>query len=254
MPLVVVLHGGGGSSAQMRFAGFDSIGDREGFAVVYPDGYRRHWNDGRTDMDAATVREGIDDVAFLREVIAETSRELDIDPQRIFVTGISNGAMMSGRVACEMADVVAGVALVAGSLGAEEAGRCVPSRAVAFLDISGTADPLVPYGGGDVTVAGRSRGSVLGVEDSIAKFAGHNGCSSETARRDLPDRDPRDASTVREVSYEGCTERAPVRLLTVEGGGHTWPGRSVALPEALVGTTNMDIDASETIWGFFAGL
>lgn len=254
MPVLIVLHGGGGSSAQMTFAGFDGIGDREGFMVVYPDGYRRHWNDGRTDGEAATVQEDVDDVAFLREVLAETSREFDVDAERVFVTGISNGAMMSARVACDMADAVAGVALVAGSMGEEQATRCAPSRPVAILDISGTADPLVPYGGGDVVVAGRTRGRVLGVDASIAMWVGHNRCDGEPIESELPDRDPHDASTVQAVSYGGCDASAPVRLLKVEGGGHTWPGHAFALPEALVGATNMDIDATETIWDFFADL
>lgn len=251
LTLVVVLHGGGGTGEQMEFAGFDEISDEEGFVVAYPDAYRRNWNDGRSDLQAASVTEEVDDVAFLERVIAETSNGLDSEPANVYVAGISNGAMMSGRVACDLSDVVDGVAMVAGSLGAEQATRCTPERAVSVLDISGTEDPLVPWGGGDVTVLGRKRGSVLGVEQTVRFWSEANGCAPLPVEESVEDSDLSDASTVTTTVFSGCADGTAVALVEVDGGGHTWPGRPFRLPDSAVGTTNMDVDATQYIWSFF---
>lgn len=235
----------------MEFAGFDELSDEEGFVVAYPDAYRRNWNDGRSDLKAASVAEDVDDVAFLRRVIDESSSALAAGPASVYVAGISNGAMMSGRVACEMSDVVDGVAMVAGSLGAEQAQSCTPERAVSVVDIAGTEDPLVPWDGGEVTVLGRKRGSVVGVEQTIRFWSEANGCVPPPVEEAVEDSDRSDASTVTTAVYSGCADGTAVALVEVCGGGHTWPGRPFRLPDSAVGTTNMDIDATRYIWSFF---
>jgi polyhydroxybutyrate depolymerase len=121
---------------------------------------------------------------------------------------------------------------------------------VAVLVINGTADPLVPYDGGHVRAFFSRRGEIWSTERTIAFWAEHNRCATPPDVRALADRDTADSSRVIEVVYTRCAGPR-VRLLRVEGGGHTWPGRAQYLPVAWVGVTNRDIDGTEVIWRFF---
>jgi len=118
-PLLIVLHGGGGSGKQMErmtLGKFNTLADREGFIVVYPDALGRHWNDGRGLRRYFSQREGVDDVGFIAALIDHFLRELNVDRKRIYVAGMSNGAMMCCRLASELSERVAAVAAVAGAM------------------------------------------------------------------------------------------------------------------------------------------
>jgi polyhydroxybutyrate depolymerase len=249
LPLLVALHGGGGTAEQMgRFSRFNAIAAREGFAVAYPEGLWRRWNDGRvfrgrTETDA-------DDVGFIRAMVDDIGRRVSLDRRRIFAAGISNGGFMSFRLACEAADLFAAVAPVTATMPAELGEECRPSAPVSVLVINGTADAMVPYDGGHVRALFRRRGAIWSTERTLAFWARHNRCDEQPAVRALPNRRRDDGSHVIEADYRGC-ERARLRLLRVEGGGHTWPGGSQYLPESWIGPTNRDIDASRVIWAFF---
>jgi polyhydroxybutyrate depolymerase len=128
--------------------------------------------------------------------------------------------------------------------------RCKPSAAIAVIVINGTADPLVPYAGGQVRAMFSLRGEIWSTDRTIAFWAEHNRCAGLPETRALADRDGADGSRVIDIPYTRCAG-ARVRLLRVEGGGHTWPGGTQYLPAAWIGTTNRDIDASEVIWRFF---
>ncbi len=243
MPLVIVLHGGGSNGAQTRrLTHFDELATRERFVVVYPEGVAHHWNDGRD-----SVATGADDVAFIRSLIDEMAQRYAIDRKRVYVTGISNGGMMSYRLACDLSDQIAAIAPVAGELPQNVA--CTPKVPISVLAINGTADPIVPYNGGEVI---RDRGAVLGADASTATFARAFGCGVERTSEDLPDRDADDTTTSQLTSYRGCPAGVAVELLTVENGGHTWPGGPQYLPKFVIGATSRDFDATETIWKFFA--
>ena len=242
VPLVVVLHGGGGSGRRMsRHIGMGPIADREGFAVVYPDGIGGSWNDGR-----GIAGRGSDDVGFIRTLLDTLSRRLRLDTTRIYATGISNGAMFAHRLACDLPGRFAAIAPVAGGLPASLADRCAGTP-VSVLAIQGTADRLVPYDGG--MVAG-SRGEVLSAAASVAHWARVAGCAPAPVTAPLPDRAPRDGTTIRHTEYRGCRGHA-VSLYTVTGGGHTWPGGE-ATSVRLMGRTTRDIGGSREIWRFFA--
>ncbi len=249
-PLVVALHGGGGTADQMmRFSRFNEIAGREGFAVAFPQGMHRRWNDGRVFRGRSET--DADDVAFIRAVVADiAAKGLPFDRRRIFAAGISNGGFMSFRLACQAADLFAAVAPVTATMPADLAPRCVPSGPVAVLVINGTADPLVPYAGGQVRAMFSLRGEVWPTDRTLAFWARHNRCTGPPDVRALPDRDSTDGSRVVDIAYARCAG-AHVRLLRVEGGGHTWPGGAQYLPAAWIGPTNRDIDATETIWRFF---
>jgi polyhydroxybutyrate depolymerase len=245
-PLVIVLHGGGGNGSSMeRYSRFDGVADREKFLVAYPDGLDRGWNDGRGEIGHSS-----DDVAFIAALIDDVSRLAKVDRKRVYVTGISNGGMMSNRLACELSDRIAAVALVASSGGAVAMKTCRPAKPLGYLIIAGTADPIVPYSGGTVRIlGGRSRGEVVGAEATIRFWAKANQCSDESTTRALPERTT-DGTSVSVQEFANC--EMPTKLYRVEGGGHTWPSGRQYLPKRIIGNTSTQIDATEVIWGFFS--
>lgn len=251
LPLVIVLHGFGGQGQGMvALTGMNSVADREGFVVAYPDGVARSWNDGRFSPDITAQRLGVDDVGFISALIDELVRTQAIDGRRVFVTGISNGGMMTERLGCELADKVAAIAPVAGPLSESLAPACAPARPLPTLLIAGTEDPLIPWAGGEVKGNGE-RGQVLSAADTVGRWVALDGCAPVPTVTPIPDRAPNDGTTTRRERYGGCRAGAEVALYAVVGGGHTWPGGLQYLPERTIGKTSRDFDASETIWGFF---
>jgi len=225
----------------------DEVSDRHGFIAVYPAGLDRHWKDGRT-----TELSGSDDVAFIDALVHKLEANYRIDAKRVYATGISNGAIFSLRLACELGGEIAAVASVAGSNPANFKGDCVKSP-VSVLMINGTADTFVPYAGGPVApdFLG-NRGEVMSVGQTISFWAAADGCSPTPRATSLPDKDPSDGTTTDVETFDGCRGRTSVELYTIDGGGHTWPSGLQYLPEAVIGPTSRDFSASETIWQFFS--
>jgi polyhydroxybutyrate depolymerase len=242
LPLVIALHGHGGTGKQMeRSSKFDRVAAREQFLVAYPDGIDRGWNDGRPE-----VAGGPDDVAFIAGLIDELAARYSIDRTRVYVTGASNGGMMTYRIGCDLADRVAAIAPVIGNVPA--AITCMPSAPVSLLAINGTDDPLVPYNGGQVA---KKRGEVLSATLSTQLFARADGCGAALPTVTEPDEDPGDGSRTH-VTRFACPAPAEVELITLDGAGHTWPGGAQYLPAFLIGGVSRDFDGAERIWDFFA--
>jgi polyhydroxybutyrate depolymerase len=238
-----VLHGAGGRGAGFaRHTGFSRLADEKGFIVIYPDGIRRRWNDGRSAGPSQ------DDVGFIRSLLDTLKTELPIDTRRIYATGISNGAMFTYRLACDLPGVFAAIAPVAGALPAELAPRCTEVEPVAIAAFQGTADRFVPYGGGAVA---RRRGRVLSAEETMAFWARVDGCSLTAVTELEQDRDPGDGTRLRRSEYPGCGHGKELVLYTIDGGGHTWPG-GPSVARFVVGRVSRDLDATTTIWDFFA--
>lgn len=247
VPLVMVLHGGGGTGEMIaRYTHFDRIAGEHGFIAVYPDGIDRHWNDGRFEDEKP------DDLGFLTKLIDTLSAQFAIDPNRVYVTGASNGGMMSLRLACEATDYFAAVACVISAIPEPKADVWSPSRPMPIIIMNGDADPLVPWEGGEITIQRQTRGRVISTPDTVAFWVKHNQCDMSPAISYLPDNDPEDGMRIREERYSGGTDGAEVVLYAVEGGGHTWPGGVQYLPEWLIGKTCHDIDGSDVIWQFFS--
>ena len=254
IPLLIVLHGGGGTGegmVKLTQEGFNRLSYKEGFIVVYPDGIEKHWNDGRENMSYRAYREKIDDVGFISALIDHLAKEYNIDIKRVYVTGISNGAIMSFRLGCELSEKIAAIALVAGSMPENMHSQCSPSTSLSVLIISNTSDPLVPWGGGEIRLGLRRFGKVLSVPETVKFWSTHNQCSSPPNIFWEPDRDPKDGTRVRKELYNQCREGTQVVLYVIEGGGHTWPGGHQYLPEWIIGKTSRDMDANEVIWDFF---
>ena len=236
-PIVLLLHGAGGSGRRIAaHTGMDRIADREGFIAVYPDGLERRWNDGRRGLSAA------DDVAFIRSLLDTLRRQYRVDSTRIFASGISNGAMLAHRLACDLPGVFAAIAPVAGAMPAAIAERCRQPK-VSMIAIQGTADRLVPYAGGSVG----ERGPVLSARATAEHWARASGCGATPAAESLPDR-IRDGTRIQRFTWTGCDRG--IALYAVIGGGHTWPGGPGGTSR-LIGSTTREIDGAEVIWGFF---
>lgn len=142
-PLVVMLHGGFGSAKQAeRSYGWDELADSEKFLVAYPDGYHRAWNANGGGCCGRPAREGVDDIGFVRAVVADIANNVSIDPARVYVTGMSNGAIMSYTLACNTS-IFAAIGVVSGT----QLDPCQSPRPVSVIHIHGTADPLVRYHG-----------------------------------------------------------------------------------------------------------
>jgi polyhydroxybutyrate depolymerase len=258
LPLVIALHGRGGNGESMILVtrkGFNKLADRDGFIVVYPDGVEQNWNDGRMDEEAndKAHRENIDDVGFISELIDIMIKDHNVDPKKVYITGISNGAIMSYRLACELSDKIAAIAPVDGNIPFGLFPECFASGFVSVLAINNINDPLIPYEGG--TIYGHfhrlNLGKVLSVDESVAFWVNRNMCSTIPVVTQEPDRDPTDGTLVTRKQYINETNGAEVILYAIDGGGHTWPGGFQYLPQWLIGKTSRDIDANEIIWSFF---
>ncbi len=246
--LVIALHGGGSNARGLeRYSGLSEQAAQAGFLLAYPEGSARFgrlltWNAGRCCGYAQ--KQQIDDVAFLRQLIDELSARYAIDARRVYLTGMSNGAMMAYRLAAEHPERIAAVAAVAGGLAiAPEAVR----GPVAILHIHGTADSYVPYDGGlgKDTLSGVAHTSVAA---TLAPWLQVNGAMTRAQATPQPDiRD--DGMTVTRYRYASARDPGAVTLYRIEGGGHTWPGRTAQ--QGLLGPASQDIEANDLIWAFF---
>ncbi len=244
-PLVLALHGGGGSMQVMsrdRLYGLVSQSEASGWIVVFPNGFSRlpggrmaTWNAGIC-CGAARDR-GSDDVGFLRAVVADVQRRLDIDPRRIFATGMSNGGMMSYRLACEASDVFRAIASVAGTDGTPD---CRPGRPVPVFHIHAKDDERVLFGGGSGSDSA-THANFVSVPVTVDKWARLNACHGPV--QTVLQR----PGVVCEVR-SGCASGAEVRLCVTDSGGHSWPGGR----KALGGRGSDALDATQAIWDFFA--
>lgn len=237
VPLVVSLHGRHGQGKdQAKLTGFDEVADRHGFIVVYPDGVGKSWNALHGTGEAEEL--GVDDVAFIGDLIDDLSKRYRIDPRRIYATGMSNGGAFAHRLGCELSGRLAAIATVAGQMAPRLAKQCEPAVPVAVIDFHGTRDRIVSYDGGE-TGGG---GDLLSAPDTVEVWRTLNGCDDSS----------KETFSKGKLSCRSFTDcRAPVVLCTAEGAGHTWPGGYQYLPRILVGRTNQDAEASEMIWQFF---
>lgn len=241
VPLVVMLHGGFGNGAQAeRSYHWDTEADKGRFLVAYPDGLNRAWNAG--SCCGQPQQANVDDVGFLTAMVGVIEQRMNIDPARVYVTGMSNGAMMSLRLACQT-DIFAAIAPVAGTLLTD----CARARPTSLLQIHGTADTRVPYTGGPgeaVNANGTVRVDGPSVPSVAATWRAIDGCGPPTS------------ATAGAVTTETavCPNGRSVQSISVDGAGHQWPGgtrgpiqQRLGLPEPSTA-----LDATDTIWQFFS--
>jgi polyhydroxybutyrate depolymerase len=263
-PLLVVLHGAGSTGAGMaRLTGLGERARAAGVAAVFPDGVHRVWSDNR---NAARLRqrEGVDDVGFLAALIERLAGDGGVDPRRVVLVGISNGALLAEHIARHARLPVAGLVLVAGTATVpSRAARPRPAQTTGVVIFHGTADPLVPYLGGPIGPAGRraqrrvrrtgeghpGRGVAVPAETVAADWAAVAGAAPtpETERSPMPAGD----LSVTRLTWQGAAHT--VTLHRIEGGGHTWPGGPQYLPARIVGPVARGLDASAVTIAVAAG-
>mgnify|MGYP003668357633 CR=1 FL=1 len=257
-PLILALHGGGGKAEKFHTSFGDAtsmraLADREDILIVYPQGYKRQWNDGRGVDQIPAQNLQIDDIGFLSALIDLMIAKRDADPLRVYATGISNGGFMSNRAACELSKKIAAVGIVTAGMPIRLAPLCKPEAPVAVLIMNGTQDPFCPFNGGMVGRKKKPRGEMMSTLDSFyfwLKQAGYKEAAPLIRPKVLPDKDKTDDTRVFKQSFRGDAGQE-VMLYTVEGGGHTWPGGWQYLPEFVIGKVSRDIDGTNEIWDFF---
>ena len=256
LPILLHLHGGGGtaqSNMVLTFGRFNELADRDGFIVVYPNAVEKNWNDGRKSNLVKAWQENIDDVGFIAAIIDELKAKYNIDKERMFTTGMSNGGFMSSRLLCDRADLFRGGAILTASLSRDYLPNCNPSKAVAVMLMNGTDDPLVPYDGGQIKVFNKTRGEIISTDEWIAFWEAKNECNTKLAKRQLADK-AADGTRVEVEEYTDCKDDGALILYRIKGGGHTWPGGKQYLGERLIGKTSRDIVACDVIWEYFKSL
>jgi polyhydroxybutyrate depolymerase len=225
--------------------------DQESFVVIMPNGYMSSWNGGT--CCGAAVSAGLDDVSLMRAIFAEVGKHVNIDLRRVYATGLSNGAYLSYRLACEASDLFVAVAPNAGAIGTAAIGggtgttsdltTCAPTHKVSVLDIHGTSDPLIPYST---------------QKPSLALVQASDGCSMTT----MPSTVAPSGGDTTCASFVGCPACPNVNVTgcTIMGGGHCWFGSSDcgtgggAIGTAVVGNNSNFMKNTDTIWAFFSGI
>ncbi len=251
LPVVIQLHGGGSNAAQTdKLTKFQTLADKDNFIVVAPDGIGSRWNDGKEGAIYRAATENIDDVGFISALIDRLVTSLNVDPKRVYVAGVSNGGMMTLRLGVQLADKIAAIGSVIGSL-ANPWFSLTPQRPLPVIMINSTEDPLVPIEGGGVTFLGRVTGQVAAPADVVKYWVEKNGCSAPVVKEDLPDISTTDGSTVTRETYTGCKDNVEVIFYLVKGASHTWPGGPQFDDETRIGKVNRDFDATAVIWEFF---
>lgn len=235
VPLVFCFHGySSNMNANFAYTNFKAIADTAGFIVVHPQGTldntgTAHWNVG-----GWTVGSSVDDVGFASALLDSISSVYNIDADKVYSTGMSNGGYMSFLLACQLNDRFTAVASVTGSMTPQIYNTCNTVHPTPILQIHGTADATVPYGG--------SSGWTLSINNVLQYWAGNNNCNSSPTTNSIPDNNPNDGSTVEKIVYSDGDNGSSVEHFKITGGGHDWPG--------VWG--NMDINASIEVWKFFS--
>jgi polyhydroxybutyrate depolymerase len=233
LPLVLDLHGFNGNARQQAiYSGLPAKGDAAGFITVSPNGTGDPPMWTYTALAGAT---GVDDVAFISDLLDKLERDLCVDAQRIFSAGMSNGAAYSQVLACNLPGRFAAVAAVAAVVSQP---RCA-DQPVAIIGFAGTDDPCVPFDGGVVQCGQKL--PVAGAKDAAAAWATHDGCDATPVTKQV-------SAHVSSISYGNCKDGTAVVLYVIDGGGHTWPG---AIDVPRLGETTHEISATDLIWDFF---
>ncbi|MET0462243.1 MAG: PHB depolymerase family esterase [Chitinophagaceae bacterium] len=242
--LVIAMHGGGGSGEQFESTSLlTTKADASGFIVVYPDGVKsdgilqaRTWNAGGC-CDYAMVK-NINDVNFIRQLIIKLTGSYKINPKRVYATGHSNGGMLSYRLACEMADKIAAIAVSGCSMMVNQ--PCNASRPVPILHMHSALDTNVPVAGGFVT--GPSGAYFHPLDSVFNVWSQKNACSN-------PNQVAISNAKYTLRKWIGCNNSATIEYYLTKDGGHAWPG---GLPGSVIGDTpSTAISANDLLWDFF---
>ena len=238
LPLLIVLHGVTQTgSGIMNITGFNSIAESDNFIVCYPDGINASWN---ADMDI--INSQVDDLGFIEELSIYMQNNLNTDPTKQYLTGISNGAFMCHKILCESTQCYAGAATVAGTMSHSVSQNCNPQNNTDILHIHGTLDAVVSYNG--------SPSTGISVDELMDTWKSFYNCNETPNIDQMPNINILDLSYAERHRYLNC-DNAELEHIKVIGGGHQWPG--ILTIWGGVGTINMDFYSPQIIWDFLNG-
>ncbi len=238
LPMVMVFHGAGGSATSMaQLTGFNDIAEREGFIVVYPVGPLGYWDYGAGTTEWENVPDVRDDPGFLAFLLPALQDTLNIDPDRIYATGYSNGARMAFRLGCDLSDRIVAIAAVSATISDEVTDNCPEDGRVSVLYMHGTGDTVTPWEGKPLFIEGRRISTALSAPDTVTFWATQNGCDPATVTQIDATRD----NLIGITHYTDCDDGREVRFHPVHNGSHSWFRLDGA-----------EFDASEVIWEFFS--
>lgn len=234
--LVIALHGGTGSAKNLEEqSGLAEYADAQGFIACFPDGLHRTWNAGGCCGKA--MKKDVDDVGFIEKLIDHISGEYNIDPGRVYVTGMSNGGFMAYRLACELSEKIAAIAPVAGTMNFN---GCAPATPVSVIHFHSYRDENVPFSGG--VGDGISDHYNPPVDSVMEAWSGFNGCvSTDSLVYDGNDFDHR--------RWSACDDSTEIELYMTHDGGHSWPMGKKGTDKA--DEPSKSIDANALMWAFF---
>lgn len=253
-PLLVALHGGGGNmqfQADDANYGLISKSDSAGFIAVFPNGYSPFpggklatWNAGNCCGQSRNKQ--VDDVGFIRAVLSQVQGRLNVDPGRIYATGMSNGGMLAQRLACEMAETFKAIAAVAGT---DNTRSCTPARPISVLAIHAQDDDHVLFDGGAGPGAFRDESKVTpftAVPETMSRWVRRDRCSAAPPTRVL------DRPGAYCERYSGCADGVQLQLCVTETGGHSWPGAGKV--RGGKAPASQALSANDVMWDFFSSL
>jgi polyhydroxybutyrate depolymerase len=236
--LVFVMHGSGGDGIGIaqQTAKLEAIASKENFIAVYPDGYKRFWNECRKTASSEANIVNIDEVSFFQAMINYFKKSYHINDRRVFAVGTSGGGHMAYKLAMLMPDKFRAITAIIANLPDEPnmdcAGRNVP---IAVMIVNSTTDPVNPYNGGEVRTGNFKAGTVRSTDETFHYWANVAGYNGEPVRTALPDTDANDGKTIERYTYR-AKNKPEVVLLKVIGGKHDYP---------------TDIDVHVEAWEFF---
>ncbi|MDE5416275.1 alpha/beta hydrolase family esterase [Alkalihalobacterium chitinilyticum] len=248
VPLMISFHGRGSNAEGQRFlSGFEAVAEKEGFIVAFPNstalghetllGHRFQWNDGR--IDTPQFNAGVDDVAFTDALIDYFEGKYNIDPSRIYASGMSNGSIFANRLAVELSDRIAGIGAVTGPL-AFPIAQQTPKGPVTVVLFMGVEDPIVPYDG--------VQNYLLSTDATIDYWVKANNTVKKPRVTYLPQTEPGDPTKIRREVYSGGKHGTQVILYKMEGTGHTWPSGPQYAEIKDIGLVSHHINGSQVIW------
>ncbi|MFL6697360.1 MAG: alpha/beta hydrolase family esterase [Vitreoscilla sp.] len=253
LPVVVLLHGGAQSAEDIwRETSLPTLGAREGFLVVAPEALARHWNDARGVTGASAV----DDVRFLKAVIADVIAQDHGDPSAVFMVGSAHGGFMTMRFACDAGEGLRAAASLLSTLPDALARNCKSPRPLPWLAVNGTDDPAVPFGGQvDGTVRrGETQAALRSADDTFRFWADRAGCAAPTAREAITDQSTDERHRWAErIVRSHCVGGQLSQQVVLHGSGHVIPGLATdnRLAERAVGPAAPEIDGGTLVWMHF---
>ncbi|HOY13918.1 MAG TPA: PHB depolymerase family esterase [Saprospiraceae bacterium] len=237
--LIFVLHGSGGKGQEMMddAAKLDKLSASENLIVVYPDGYKRYWNECRKAATTPPNLENINEEAFFEAMIQYFKKRYRINEKKVFVVGTSGGGHMAYKLAMTLPEKIKAITAIVASLPELSNFDCIEKKvAKPVMIVNGTEDPLNRWEGGEIILnGGVNMGLIRSTESSFQYWSALAGYTGDPEKTALPDTDPKDGKTIERFQFK-AKGKPEVTLLKVIGGKHNYPN---------------DIDVHVEAWAFF---